>query len=145
MKSEIPPRTITAPSAIPIAAPPDSELPPDVGLVLVSACGVVVVVDGVVGPDGSDGENGLLPPLPSPIVLLADAASPAAGDASRDAAEDANSSAPTVSQLQQRHLIGATQPPLRLNASTQPAYRSDASGCSIAGVSGAVRYGSSFS
>jgi hypothetical protein len=79
MKNEIPPSTMTAPAAIPIAAPPDSELVPDVPVVEIA--GAAVAVDAV-GPDGSDGENGLLPEFPAAgrtVVLVAVAASAATG------------------------------------------------------------------
>ncbi len=79
MNSAIPPSTITAPSAIAIAAPPDSELSPVEDVV--ATVGTAVVVVGVVGPEGSDGENGLLPLFAvGAIALPVEAASTAAGD-----------------------------------------------------------------
>ncbi len=128
-----------APAAIPIAAPPDRELLPDVAVfATVGTAGAAVVV-GVDGPPGSDGENGLLPPPPGvtgtavePVeaVGAVEAASAATGNAHTSV------SAPTTSHTRARDFT-----PKR----TLARYRSDASGCSIAGVSGALRYGSSFS
>ena len=130
MNSAIPPSTTAAPTAIPIAAPPDSELSPVVDAV--DTVGIAVVV-GVVGPDGSAGENGLLPLLPAGRTALpVEAASTAVGDHS--------TRAPTRSPTTDRSdTTDRNLTPVR------PPYRSEASGCSIAGVSGAVLYGSSFS
>ncbi len=144
MNSAIPPSTITAPSAIAIAAPPDSELSPVEDVV--ATVGTAVVVVGVVGPEGSDGENGLLPLFAvGAITLPVEAASTAAGDHS--------TTAPTTSHTTDRSDTTRPQPRHRPQPHHRPhgarppspVYRSEASGCSIAGVSGAVRYGSSFS
>jgi hypothetical protein len=146
MKNEIPPRTSTAPAAIPIAAPPDSELDPDVPVVEIVGTAVVVVG---VGPEGSDGENGLLPVLPP--GRTADPADPADPVDPADPAdpvdpvepEAATATTGAPSNEPSTPAITNRQATRRSMASTS--YRSDASGCSIAGVSGAVRYGSSFS
>ncbi len=121
MKSEIPTSTTTAPVAITTALLPLSPLSgEEVVPVLVGATGVVAV--GVAPGDwGRPGESGL-PVGPEPS---ADGAAPIAG--SGDPSANTAVAAPaTALDLHERR---------RRNA--RPAYRSDASGCSIAGVSGA--------
>ena len=118
------------PRAIPIAAPPDNELSPVVDAV--DTVGIAVVVVGVVGPDGNAGENGLLPLFPAGTT--AEPAEPVDPvEAASATTGAAMGSAPAISHTHASRRI------MRRN------YRSEASGCSIAGVSGAVRYGSSFS
>jgi hypothetical protein len=114
MKNEIPLNSTTAPIAIAIALPPDKLLPPEVP-VLVATCGAAVVV-GALGPEGSAGENGLLVVPPACAAALAGAVntSPTAGAAS--------SATPTADSSANRRN-----------------YFSDASGCSIAFVSGGLR------
>ena len=115
MKNEIPPRTTSAPIAIPIAPPPLIPLPPAV--VLVGAeltSGVVgVVVDVVLGDWGRPGDNG----------LPGDCASAVAGRARNTPARISN----------------------RKRARTTLKNFRQASGFSIAGVSGALTYGCSSS
>ncbi len=127
MKNAMPPSTITAPAAIAIAAPPDSEELPDDGVV--ATVGGAVAVDAV-GPDGSPGANGLLPPAPLGTTPVEPAAPVGAASATTGVR---NAITPTITDT---HASRRTM---------RRTYRSDASGCSIAGVSGAVRYGSSFS
>jgi hypothetical protein len=143
MKNEIPPRTSTAPAAIPIAAPPDSELDPDVPVVEIVGTAVVVVG---VGPEGSDGENGLLPVLPPGRTAdPADPVDPADPADPVDPVEPEAATATTGAPSNEPSTPAITNRQAIRRSMASTSYRSDASGCSIAGVSGAVRYGSSFS
>jgi hypothetical protein len=143
MKNEIPPRTSTAPAAIPIAAPPDSELDPDVPVVEIVGTAVVVVG---VGPEGSDGENGLLPVLPPGRTAdPADPVDPADPADPVDPVEPEAATATTGAPSNEPSTPAITNRQATRRSMASTSYRSDASGCSIAGVSGAVRYGSSFS
>ena len=122
MKNAIPPSRMIAPAATRIAPLPLSPL--SEGEVDVPLTAGVVFVDGIDAADwGTPGENGLVVPgswetADEPVLDAASA--PLAGTAS--------ASSTVISPASVRRTITAC-------------YRSWASGCSIAGVSGGVTYG----
>jgi hypothetical protein len=130
MNSAIAVSTTTAPIVITSAFEPLRPPPPEVALVAVRIVGVDVL--GVVtGDSGTPGENGLL------VVVWAPA-------------REASIAVPrTASSRQIRHARGASTAMGRFLVTaptlTDARQRSDASGCSIAGVWGGSRYGCSFS
>ncbi len=136
MKNEIPPSTRAAPTAIPIAAPPESELLPV--FPVVEIVGTAVAVDDV-GPDGSAGENGLPPVFPAAgrTAVPPDPVDPVEAASAAAGTTAAASGRPTIPAITDRHAIRRAM--RRRNLPAAETYRSDASGCSIAGVSGAVR------
>jgi hypothetical protein len=129
MKYEMPASTTIAPTAIAIAPVPLSPLfEPPVVAVGTATAGVVAVGVAIVGW-GMPGANGLVDPgragttgVVAAVTVLPAASAPAGRNPSRTARTSATS------------LLTSTR-----------RYRSEASGCSIAGVDGGLRYGSSFS
>ena len=135
MKPAIPASTANAPIAIPIAVPPLSPLSPDVAVVETTGAAVVVVVGICDGDSGRPGDNGEDPGVG---VTGADAAGAVAVACEAVLAvlpppfDPAASAAPGISPATEAM---ATNDSARRNI--PPTYRSEASGCSIAGVSGA--------
>ena len=146
MNREIAASTTIAPIAMINAVPPLSPDDPELGLDVVRIWGVVVVVVSCDGEIGTPGDRGFDPAPTDGIasaelddtvdVVCVAAAAIGTGSAATTATSDRHATVRTARRSPLRRFSITKAPP-------QAHYRSDASGCSIAGVSGASLYGCS--